>query len=229
MIKGSPMLSPIVTPAELVTGQRMNVEEFLRRWEELPHLKNAELIDGVVHVSSPVSREHGSLDTRIIWWLKQYAVATPGCECGNNSTWLMLDSAPQPDAFLRILPGYGGQSRDERKYCAGGPELTVEVCLTSTEVDFGPKLVLYQRAGVREYVTIELFGQRIVWRVLENGVYISQKAPADGVLRSQVFPGLWLDVKAFWDDNGTKMLTTLNAGLSLEDHQRFVEALAGKR
>ena len=110
-----------------------------------------------------------------------------------------------------------------------GPELVVEICLTSTEVDFGPKLDLYQRAGVREYVTIEIFGKRIVWRVLEEGVYVPQKAPADGILRSRVFPGLWLDVAAFWDDNGPKMLPTLNAGLSTEDHQRFVDVLARAR
>ena len=59
------MLSPVVTPPGLITGERMDLEEFLRRWEELPYLKNAELIDGVVYVPSPVSREHGSLDLLI--------------------------------------------------------------------------------------------------------------------------------------------------------------------
>jgi len=222
------MLSPIVAPAELITGQRMNVAEFLSRWEDLPELKNAELIDGVVYVPSPVSLDHGSLDTQIHWWLAQYAYSTPGCQCGNNSTWLMLDSAPQPDSYLRILPAYGGQSRDEGKYSAGGPELVVEICLTSTEVDFGPKLVLYQRAGVREYITLELFKKRIVWRVLQNDVYLAQSAPPDGVLRSHVFPGLWLDVAGFWENNGAKMLGALNAGLSTADHQRFVEALRAR-
>ena len=103
---------------------------------------------------APVSLEHGSLDTLIHWWLAHYSQATPGCGAGNNSTWLMLDSAPQLDAYLRILPAHGGQFRDERRYVAGAPELAVEICLTSTEVDFGPKRKLYQRAGVREYITI---------------------------------------------------------------------------
>ena len=98
----------------------------------------------------------------------------------------------------------------------------------SIEVDFGPKLALYQRAGVREYVTIQLFGKRIVWRVLQNAVYLAQSVPADGVLRSHVFPGLWLDVAAFWQEDGTKMLAALNAGLSTADHQRFVEALRAR-
>src|SRR5438067_2011805 len=222
------MLYPIVEPVELVTGQRMNVAEFLSRWEDLPDLKNAELIDGVVYVPSPVSLDHGSRDTQIIWWLTQYAYATPGCKSGNNSTWLILDSAPQPDSYLRILPACGGQSRDQGKYATGAPELVVEICLTSTEVDFGPKLALYQRAGVREYITIQLFGKRIVWRVLKDGVYLSQSLPADGILRSHVFPGLWLDVAAFWQDDGAKMSAALNAGLSTVDHQRFVEELRAR-
>jgi len=224
------MLSPVITATELVTGEQMTVEEFLRRWEELPDLKNAELIDGVVHVPSSVSLEHGSLDTLIHLWLAYYAQATPGCQAGNNSTWLMLDSAPQPDAYLRILPSYGGQSRDERRYGAGAPELAVEICVMSTEVDFGPKRKLYQRAGVREYITIELFWERIVWRVLdENAVYVSQEIPPDGIVRSQVFPGLWLDAAAFWAGDGAKMLAALNAGLASEDHQKCVARLAAAK
>jgi len=223
------MLSPVVTATELVTGERMNVEEFLRRWEALPDLKNAELIDGVVHVPSPVSREHGSLDTLIHWWLAHYAHATPGCHAGNNSTWLMLDSAPQPDAYLRILPSYGGQSGDERLYCTGAPELALEICLTSTEVDFGPKRKLYQRAGVQEYITIELFWKRIVRRMLADEVYVAQTLPPDGIARSRVFPGLWLDVAALWADDGAKMLAALNAGLTSEDHQKFVAHLAAAK
>ena len=220
------MLSPVVRPPGLVTGERLTVDEFLRRWEEIPELKNAELIDGVVYVPSPVSLDHGSLDPRIIWWLTHYAYATPGCKAGSNSTWLMLGSAPQPDVYLRILPSHGGQSRNERQFGAGAPELAVEISLTSTEVDFGPKLALYQRAGVREYITVEQFGRRMIWRLLENRAYVAQSLPPDGIVRSQVFPGLWLDEAAFWADDGAKMLAVLNAGLASEDHQRFIERLA---
>jgi len=219
------MLSPVVRPPGLVTGERLTVEEFLRGWEELPELKRAELIDGVVYVPSPLSLDHGSLDTRIVLWLAYYAQATPGCKAGSNSTWLMLGSAPQPDVYLRILPSHGGQSRNERQFGAGAPELAVEICVTSTEIDFGPKLALYQRAGVREYITVEQFGQRMIWRVLENGAYVAQMLPPDGIVQSRVFPGLWLDVAAFWADDGAKMLAVLNAGLASDDHRQFVERL----
>jgi len=222
------MLSPVLKATEFVTGERMDVEEFLHRWDELPELKSVELIDGVVHVSSPVSRDHGNFDTHIIWWLAHYAQATPGCSTGNNSTWLMLDSAPQPDGYLRILPSHGGQSGDEKRFSTGAPELAVEICLTSTEVDFGPKRDLYLKAGVREYITIELLWKHIVWRVAEDGMYL-QEFPTDGIIRSETFPGLWLDVAALWAGHGARMLAALNAGLATEEHQKFVERLAAAR
>jgi Uma2 family endonuclease len=220
------MLSPVVRPPGLVTGERLTVAEFLRRWEELPDLKNAELIDGVVYVSSPVSLEHSRLDTRIVWWVSHYACLTPGCDSGSNGTWLMSGSAPQPDADLCILPSHGGQSGNAGPLGAGAPELAVEICVSSADLDLGPKLALYQRAGVREYVTVEPFGRRLIWRVVENGAYVALTLPADGILRSQVFPGLWLDVEAFWANDRAKMLAVLNDGLATEEHRRFVERLA---
>jgi len=219
----------VVAATELVTGERMDVEEFLRRWEELPDLKNAGLIDGIVHVPSPVSCEHGSISSRIIWWIGYYWQATPGCEAGSRSTWLMSGSVPQPDVYLRILPAHGGQSGNEGQYGGGAPELVAEVCETSTEVDFGPKRRLYQSAGVREYITIEVFGKQLVWRILADAVYVAQTLHADGILRSHVFPDLWLDVAAFWADDGAKMLAALDAGLSSEDHQKFVARLTAAK
>jgi hypothetical protein len=145
----------------------------------------------------------------------------------------MLDNVPQPDVFLRILPSHGGQSWDKRKdkvdHLAGAPELVVEVCLTSTEVDFGPKLILYERACVREYVTIEVLRKRIVWLFLEDGTYKPQLSPEDGILRSRIFPGLWLDMAAFWAVDVAKTIETLKVGLETGEHQRFVASLAARR
>jgi Uma2 family endonuclease len=155
------MLSPVVRAPGLVTGERLTVEEFLRRWEELPELKNAELIDGVVYVPSPVSLEHGSLDFSIHLWLGYYAQATPGCKGGGNSTWLMSGSAPQPDAYLRILPAYGGQSGTKGLTEPEPLSWSSKSVTHPPRVDFGPKLALYQRAGVHEYITVDVFGRRL--------------------------------------------------------------------
>ena len=124
------MTSAQISSPELITGQRMTREEFLSRWEALPYPKNAELIDGIVYVASPVSIEHGIPDTLSLWWLMHYLLHTPGCEAGNNVTWMMLESSPQPDGFLMISPEYGGQARRHGKYWGGAPDLAIEVCIT---------------------------------------------------------------------------------------------------
>lgn len=138
----------------------------------------------------------------------------------------MLGDAPQPGAFLRIRPDAGGQSRDGAKYFEGAPELIVEVSVTSTEVDFGPKRKLYQRAGVREYITVETLRKRLIWRALEGPEYVPIEALEDGIVRSRVFPGLWLDVAAFWNGDESRMLAALSQGLATREHRRFIESLA---
>lgn len=224
-------MPPTAVTAELITGQKMDLEEFIRRWEDQLELKFAELIDGVVHVPSPLSSDHSRPDRRIGWWLTEYADATPGCEAGSKASWYMLDSMPQPDCYLRILPEKGGQSSNKATntgtYCAGAPELIVDVCVSSKQVDFGPKLELYQKAGVREYITIEVLRRRILGRVLEQKRYANLPAHVDGSFRSQVFPGLWLDIAALWVDDGPKMKATLLAGLATTDHARFAARLVG--
>jgi len=222
------MLSPLVPISRLITGERLTLAEFLHAWDAQTDIRRAELIEGVVHMPSPVTREYGRFHATVISWLWHYAQATPGCECGDNTTWLMLESAPQPDAFLRIVPERGGQSRNEANYNAGAPELIVEVSLTSTEVDFGPKLALYQRVGVQEYVTIELLTRRIVWRVLENASYGELAVGSDAVLRSHRFPGLWLDVEAFWINDGERLMKTLETGLRTDGHSQFAASLTSQ-
>ena len=45
----------------LENGDRLTRDEFERRYEAMPHLKKAELIEGVVYVPSPVRyRHHGA-------------------------------------------------------------------------------------------------------------------------------------------------------------------------
>src|SRR5437870_1661176 len=111
----------------LVSGEKLTREEFLRRWEALPELKFAELLEGVVYIPSPLSASHSSEDFVVAHWLGDYTQETPGCEGGLNATWLMQEDAPQPDCHLRILPEYGGQSAEEGGLYSGAPELIVEI------------------------------------------------------------------------------------------------------
>ena len=214
----------------LVAGEKLSREEFMRRWELMPNVKRAELIGGIVYVASPLSIAHGSQDNLVGWWLRFYSIHTPGCEAANNTTWYMLEDAPQPDVYLRILPEYGGQSGVAAgKYGAGAPELAVEVSLASASRDRGPKLDLYRQAGVQEYVTVRIEKPNLVWRRLETGAYHELRPDADGFLRSVVFPGLWLDPQALLAQDGARLLEVLKQGLASPEHEEFVRILARRR
>jgi Uma2 family endonuclease len=106
-------MSTVERPVEpLRAGQRLTRKEFLRRWEAMPELKFAELIDGVVYIPSPQTSDHGRAQFEVGAWLANYVASTTGCDGGSQSTWLMLQSAPQPDIYLWILPEYCFVPRD---------------------------------------------------------------------------------------------------------------------
>ncbi len=171
---------------------------------------------------SPVSLDHSSHDNLLNSWLGYYAARTPGCGAGSSGTWLMLEDAPQPDAHLRVLPEYGGQSWVEGPYCAGAPELAAEVSLSSASYDLGPKMQLYRAAGVKEYVAVLLGDVRVVWYRLAGGQYLPLDAGSDGFLRSAVFPGLWLDPAALLALDGARVFDVLDMGLRSPEHQDFL-------
>src|SRR5438128_1365154 len=71
----------------LQNGDRLTRAEFERRYEAMPHLKKAELIEGIVYIPSPVRHvEHGRPHFNIIGWLGRYCDATPGIDGGDNSS-----------------------------------------------------------------------------------------------------------------------------------------------
>jgi Uma2 family endonuclease len=212
----------------LAQGQRLTRDEFLRRWEAMPELKRAELIKGVVRMPSPVSTEHGDQDFGISGWLWYYSAFTPGTQGNNASTSLMLDDAPQPDSHLRIVSKAGGRSRRKGKYLQGPLELVAEVSRASAEYDLDDKLELYQKAGVLEYLVILVDAREIRWHYRHGKAFKLMPAPADGIWRSRVFPGLWLNGPAFLAGAMPKVLATLQEGLQSPQHAAFAAKLSAR-
>ena len=210
---------------QFVDGERLSRDEFLDLWEAMPEVKNVELIDGVVYVASPVGVEHGDETSLADFWLGYYALFTPGCQVGTNGTWLMPNSAPQPDVSLRILPEYGGQTSIERKLGAGAPELVIEVALSSTDRDLGAKSRLYEASGVPEYVAILLKRPQVLWRRLVLGRFQDIEPGKDGIFRSHVFPGLWLDPEALLTGDRRGLVDVLELGLKSPEHAKFADEL----
>lgn len=213
----------------LEAGDWLNRDEFLERWEQHPEIKNAELIGGVVYMPPPVGIEHSRSDSDAVYFLKSYAIETPGTESVNNATWLMLGDAPQPDAALRVVSACDGGSSDDGKFFRGTPELVLEVSNSSTAYDLHQKLDLYAAAGVGEYVTVLLREQEVRWHRLENGRFIVINPATDGVIRSTVFPGLWLDLVAFLKHDMRGVLAVLQDGLRSDEHSAFIQLLEQRR
>jgi Uma2 family endonuclease len=220
--------SPDRTIPLLENGDRLSRAEFERRYGAMPHLKKAELIEGVVYVPSPVRhRLHGRPHTHVIAWLGQYEASTPGVEASDNSTVrLDLDNEPQPDALLLIDPQRGGQTRlSEDGYIEGAPELVVEVASSSASYDLHAKLHAYRRNGVREYVAWRVLDQEIDWFVLREGHYERLQPNRDGLLQSEVFAGLWLDPAALVRGDVAAVLATGQQGLASPEHTAFLARL----
>jgi hypothetical protein len=214
----------------LAAGQRLSQAEFLRRYEATPPKFKAELIGGVVHVPSPVGRDHGISSADMITWLGYYRARTPGTQVLDNATTAMDElGVPQPDAQLRILPECGGQTRDEGKIVAGAPELLAEVAQSSRPIDLGAKRVDYERAGVKEYVVVTLDPHDVYWHVRRAKKLVRVRPGRDGLHRSKVFPGLWLDSAALLKGDLDGVLAALDRGLASPEHAAFVARLAVAR
>ncbi len=192
----------------------------------MPELKFAELIDGVVYMPSSVTSDHGRHESSVVFWLASCVVHTPACDTGSQGTWLMLQSAPQPDTYLWVLPEYSGQSTIQANYHVGAPELVAEICLTSAAYDLGVKKTLYQAAGVREYVAVIVEDQDVRWHRLVKGEYQLCRPTSDGIVRPKTFPSLWLDAPVLGSLDLARLLHTLERGLESAEHAAFVKKLA---
>lgn len=212
----------------LNAGDRLSRAEFERRYHAHPEIKKAELVEGIVYMPS-IARfaQHSQPHLDIVTWLGLYRSATPGVAGGDNAT-LRLDheNMVQPDALLRLDPKLGGHSSVTKDdYLAGPPELVVEIAASSVAYDLGVKRRVYARNGVQEYLAAQAYEQRVDWFVLREGEYQALQPDSDGIVRSEVFPGLWLPVDALWAGDLAQMIAVLQQGLASPEHAAFAAGL----
>ena len=211
----------------LVAGQRMTRAEFHGRYKEAPPNLKFELIEGVVIMASPLGKSHARNHMRVMVWLGTYEFQTPGVEAFDNASAALGDQDEvQPDVSLRIRPALGGQSHDLGNIIGGAPELVVEVADSSRRLDLGPKLAVYDRAGVLEYVVCLVDPFEVAWFARRDGHLVRVQPDGDGLYRSAAFPGLWLDPAALGSGDGPALLATLGRGLASPEHAGFIARLA---
>lgn len=194
----TPTISDDVAIPPLEPGDHLSRAEFHQRYAAHPEIKKAELIQGVVYMPSPVKiRKHGQPHYHLIVWLGMYEAKTPGVFGGDNCTIILsADNEVQPNIFLAREDGPTVINDDD--YLEGAPELIIEVAASSASYDLHTKKRLYAQHGVREYIVAQTYEQRLDWFILRQGQYESLKPDEQGILHSETFPGLRLDVAAFW-------------------------------
>jgi Uma2 family endonuclease len=232
------MITPLPSTAvrsplpPLENGDRLTRLEFERRYQSMPQLKKAELIEGVVYVAAALRfRSHGQPHAQLLGWLFNYQVATPGIELADNTTVrLDRDNEPQPDVALFVNPDLGGQVQvSDDDYLEGAPELIAEVAASTASYDLGDKKNAYRRNGVQEYLVWQMFENRLDWFVLQDDLYVNLAPDADGIIRSRQFPGLWLALDGLLAGDMVRVLAVLQQGLNSPEHQEFVQRLASAR
>lgn len=214
------------TIPKLEPGDRLSRDEFRRRYEAMPECKKAELIEGIVYMPSPVRlTEHAEPHLQLSTWIGVYLASTPNARGGDNATLqLDLDNEPQPDCMLFIRPEHGGQIHiSSDGYVVGAPEFVAEVSGSTVAFDRGPKLRTFLRHGVKEYLLWRVEDDKFEWYALRGANFALLQPRSDGILCSEVFPGLWLDVDAMLAGNLAEVLKILNQGIASPDHQRFVD------
>ncbi|HEX3315955.1 MAG TPA: Uma2 family endonuclease [Gemmataceae bacterium] len=213
----------------LENGDRLKAAEFERRYDAMPNLKKAELIRGVVYMGSPVRVEfHGIPHSDLMGWLAIYRFSTPHVFVGDNSTMrLDDDNQPQPDGCLFIDSAHGGHSQIVNGYLTGAPELVVEVSSSTVSYDLHQKKDVYAEFGVREYLVWRVLDGELDWWTLKDGVYMPLPSDAEGILRSEIFPGLWLAAAALVEGKMSQVQAVLNRGLADPSHAEFADRLRG--
>ncbi|MDQ0286533.1 Uma2 family endonuclease [Desulfofundulus luciae] len=179
---------------------KITFEEFLAWCDEDTR---AEWVDGEVVVLTPAARKHQRIYKFLLFLLEVFV--------SKHSLGEVL-SAP----FLVRLPEMLRRVREpdilyvsneklpflKETYMDEPPDLIVEI--TSPESlarDRGEKYVEYEAAGVKEYWLIDPDRRQAeFYRLAEEGRYRTIHPNEEGIYRSEVIPGFWLQVNWLWQD-----------------------------
>ncbi len=220
---------PRIPPLE--AGDQLTRDEFERRYQAMPQVKKAELIEGEVYMPSPVRLDqHADPHADFMGWLVFFRAYTRGVRAAVNATIrLDLGNEPQPDGTLIILPEYGGQVEiDADGYIAGGPELVGEISASTASIDLNKKFRVYRHNKIREYIVWRVPDAALDWFVLREGQFERLPLSPDGFYKSEVFPGLWLDPEALIRGDMVTVLAVLQQGIASPEHGEFVRQLQQK-
>ena len=226
---GTIRLSREISPvAPLENGDRLTRGEFMQRYEAMPEWQKAELIEGTVFMAAAVrAAHHGRPHAWLGNVISTYAMQT-GVDVADNCTVeLDDDNVPQPDLLMFLPAALGGRAKiNADGYLEGPPDLVAEVAASSVSIDLHVKLDVYQRHQVREYIVWRVLDSALDWFALKDGKFVPKLADASGVIRSDAFPGMWVNVPALLARDATRLWQTLDRGFESPEYLSFAARVA---
>jgi Uma2 family endonuclease len=170
----------------------------------------ADLIDGVIYMSSPDNTDANRLN---VWLVSLVFLFVDAKDLGevfvSRVAYRLGDSdGPEPDL------GFVRKDRlhlVRRGHLAGRPDLAMEIVSPdSIERDYVKKHRQFERARIPEYWIIDEIEKKVTLLQLGRDGRYREVRPLKGVLRSKVLPGFWLRTSWLWQQPLPKMQRVLN-------------------
>jgi len=168
--------------------------------------QKADLIDGVIYMSSPDNTDANELFVWLLGVLSLFIEAKDLGKVYGSRVALRLDdrNAPEPDIAFVLKKRL---HLVKRGHIAGAADLALEIISPdSVERDYVKKRKQYQRAGIPEYWIIDELKRKVILLRLDSKGKYQVVRPVKGELHSRVLPGFWLHPEWLWQKPLPKVL-----------------------
>ena len=197
-LKSSPLLPEIVGEAQAVMLREHALR--LKFYNDITPEHKWEFINGEVIMHSPALSRHLMATKRLFRLMDTHCLTR---KCGEVHVEKAMTSFPrndyEPDIVFFGLAKSALITPDTLRFPI--PDLVVEVLSPSTAArDRGVKYADYAAHGVREYWIVDTVTEAVELHRLAGGSYPAVEPQTDGVLISDVIPGLEIPVRAIFDD-----------------------------
>jgi hypothetical protein len=157
-----------------------------------------------------------ALLTDLALCINRYRLFSPGWYvCVLAKVQLSPEEAEVPG--LTAMVNYGSKKqcavRDEVFH--GAPNFVLDVFYSREDADFVRRRERFCRAGVHEYlVAFDGDPLELLWHRLDEGQYRIVEPDADGIVRSEALPNLWIPLKAVVERDWWSVLGCIERGVS---------------
>jgi Putative restriction endonuclease len=157
-----------------------------------------------------------ALLTDLALCINRYRLFSPGWYvCVLAKVQLAPDVPEVPGLVAMVNYGRKKQCEVRDEVFHGAPNFILDVFDSPDDPDFARRLERFREAGVHEYfVAINDDPVQVFWHRLASGQYHLVQPDADGVLRSEALPNLWMPLAAVQDRDWWAILGCIERGVS---------------